>query len=71
MHEFVGALDQGTSSTRFIVFDHEGNTVASHQLEHRQILPRPGWVEHDPVEILERRLDDHACRTFRSWPTPR
>ena len=37
-----------------MVFDHEGNTVARHQLEHRQILPRPGWVEHDPLEILER-----------------
>ncbi len=54
MRDFVGALDQGTSSTRFMVFDHEGNTVARHQLEHRQILPRPGWVEHDPLEILER-----------------
>jgi glycerol kinase len=54
MHDFVGALDQGTSSTRFIVFDHEGNEVARHQLEHAQILPRPGWVEHDPLEILER-----------------
>ena len=54
MHDFVGALDQGTSSTRFIVFDHDGNEVARHQLEHAQILPRPGWVEHDPLEILER-----------------
>ncbi len=54
MHDFVGALDQGTSSTRFIVFDHDGNEVARHQLEHRQILPRPGWVEHDPMEILDR-----------------
>jgi glycerol kinase len=54
MHEFVGALDQGTSSTRFIVFDHDGREVASHQLEHQQILPRPGWVEHDPLEILDR-----------------
>jgi glycerol kinase len=54
MHDFVGALDQGTSSTRFIVFDHDGSEVASHQLEHGQILPRPGWVEHDPLEILER-----------------
>ena len=54
MHEFVGALDQGTSSTRFIVFDHDGREVASHQLEHKRILPRPGWVEHDPLEILDR-----------------
>ncbi|MFI9273279.1 glycerol kinase GlpK [Kitasatospora sp. NPDC052896] len=54
MAEFVGAVDQGTTSTRFMVFDHEGGEVARHQLEHTQILPRPGWVEHDPVEIWER-----------------
>jgi glycerol kinase len=54
MPEFVGAIDQGTTSTRFMVFDHDGREVARHQLEHKQILPRPGWVEHDPVEILER-----------------
>jgi glycerol kinase len=52
--EFVGAVDQGTTSTRFMIFDHEGNEVARHQLEHRQILPQAGWVEHDPVEIWER-----------------
>jgi glycerol kinase len=52
--EFVGAVDQGTTSTRFMVFDHAGNEVARRQLEHQQILPRPGWVEHDPVEIWER-----------------
>jgi glycerol kinase len=52
--DFVGAVDQGTTSTRFMVFDHDGNEVARHQLEHEQILPRAGWVEHDPVEIWER-----------------
>ena len=50
----VAALDQGTTSSRCILFDHAGSIVASHQLEHRQITPRPGWVEHDPDEILER-----------------
>jgi glycerol kinase len=54
MHEFVGAIDQGTTSTRFMIFDHDARVVASHQLEHSQILPNPGWVEHDPLEILER-----------------
>jgi glycerol kinase len=54
MPEFAGAVDQGTTSTRFMVFDHGGAVVGSHQLEHTQILPRPGWVEHDPVEIWER-----------------
>src|SRR5690242_10094821 len=54
MADFVGAVDQGTTSTRFMIFDHAGNEVARHQLEHSQILPRSGWVEHDPVEIWER-----------------
>ena len=54
MPDFVGAVDQGTTSTRFMVFDHSGNEVARHQLEHEQILPRAGWVEHDPVEIWQR-----------------
>ncbi|MEZ0580630.1 glycerol kinase GlpK [Nocardioides sp. MH1] len=51
---FVGAIDQGTTSTRFMVFDHDGAEVARHQLEHEQVLPRAGWVEHNPVEIWER-----------------
>ena len=51
---FVGAVDQGTTSTRFIVFDENGRSVASAQEEHRQIFPQPGWVEHDPAEILEK-----------------
>jgi glycerol kinase len=54
MADLVGALDQGTTSTRFMVFDHGGNEVGRHQLEHEQILPRAGWVEHSPVEIWER-----------------
>src|SRR5215467_9765889 len=54
MADFVGAIDQGTTSTRFMVFDHDGNEVGRHQLEHEQILPRAGWVEHDPLEIWER-----------------
>jgi glycerol kinase len=54
MAEFVGAIDQGTTSTRFMVFNGEGTPIASRQLEHSQILPRPGWVEHDPLEIVER-----------------
>ncbi|MFB9708725.1 FGGY family carbohydrate kinase, partial [Streptosporangium nondiastaticum] len=54
MADFVGAVDQGTTSTRFMIFDHGGNEIARHQLEHEQILPRAGWVEHNPVEIWER-----------------
>jgi glycerol kinase len=54
MADFVGAVDQGTTSTRFMIFDHGGNEVGRHQLEHEQILPQAGWVEHDPTEIWER-----------------
>jgi glycerol kinase len=54
MADFVGAVDQGTTSTRFMIFDHSGNEVGKHQLEHEQILPQAGWVEHNPVEIWER-----------------
>jgi len=49
--KYVLAIDQGTTSTRAIVFDHAGNAVASAQLEHAQIFPKAGWVEHDPEEI--------------------
>jgi glycerol kinase len=54
MADFVGAVDQGTTSTRFMIFDHGGNEVGRHQLEHEQILPQAGWVEHNPLEIWER-----------------
>jgi glycerol kinase len=54
MPEFVGAVDQGTTSTRFMIFDHDGAEVAKYQLEHEQILPRSGWVEHNPIEIWTR-----------------
>ena len=54
MADFVGAIDQGTTSTRFMIFDHAGSEVGRHQLEHEQILPQAGWVEHDPLEIWER-----------------
>ncbi len=51
---YIGALDQGTSSTRFMIFDADARVIASHQLEHKQIFPNPGWVEHDGAEIWER-----------------
>ncbi|HZJ22239.1 MAG TPA: glycerol kinase GlpK [Anaerolineales bacterium] len=54
MSQYVAAIDQGTTSTRFIVFDHGGNVIAVDQKEHRQIYPQPGWVEHDPLEIWVR-----------------
>ena len=51
MSRFVGAIDQGTTSTRFIVFDSGGAIIASAQMEHAQIMPQPGWVEHNAAEI--------------------
>ena len=53
MANYIGALDQGTTSNRFIIFDHSGNIVGLDQKEHEQIFPRPGWVEHNPVEIWQ------------------
>ena len=54
MAAYVGAIDQGTTSTRFIVFDKAGRIVSVAQREHEQIYPRPGWVEHDSDEIWRR-----------------
>ena len=65
MARYVGALDQGTTSTRFMVFDRGGNEISRHQLEHQQILPQPGWVEHDPLEIAA-RSDEVIARAMRN-----
>src|ERR1700741_2494470 len=54
MSVYLGAIDQGTTSTRFIVFDRTGRIVSVAQKEHEQIYPKPGWVEHDPEEIWRR-----------------
>lgn len=56
--EYVVALDQGTTSTRAIIFDSNANPVCSHQLEHRTIRPSPGWEEHDPLGKLLVTLTD-------------
>ena len=57
MAQYVGALDQGTTSTRFMIFDHAGQVVGIDQKEHEQIFPKPGWVEHDPAEIWTRCVE--------------
>jgi glycerol kinase len=54
MPKYVAAIDQGTTSTRFMIFDHSGNVIAVDQKEHQQIYPKPGWVEHNPLEIWTR-----------------
>ena len=51
MSKYIAAIDQGTTSTRCMIFNHSGEPIGVHQLEHEQIYPRPGWVEHDAVEI--------------------
>jgi len=58
---YIAAIDQGTTSTRFMIFDHGGNVITVDQKEHKQIYPKPGWVEHDPLEIWE----SAAFRRFR------
>ena len=57
MPNYIGAIDQGTTSSRFIVFDRSGRIVSTAQREHEQIYPRPGWVEHDPEEIWGRTTE--------------
>ncbi len=54
MVKYVAAIDQGTTSTRCMIFDHDGLVISSAQKEHKQIYPQPGWVEHNPMEIWER-----------------
>jgi glycerol kinase len=57
MSKYIGAIDQGTTSTRFIIFDHSGNIISVDQKEHKQIYPKPGWVEHDALEIWKNTRD--------------
>ena len=54
MSKFIASIDQGTTSTRCMLFDHHGSVISIAQKEHRQIYPQPGWVEHDPLEIWQR-----------------
>ena len=55
--KYTAAVDQGTTSTRFMIFDHAGQVVGVHQMEHEQIYPQAGWVEHNPMEIWDRTQD--------------
>ena len=63
MAKYVGALDQGTTSNRFIIFDHSGQIVAVDQKEHEQIFPKPGWVE--PSTTMPPRSRSRAARSGR------
>jgi glycerol kinase len=72
MAKYVGAIDQGTTRTRFMIFDHDGREVARHQLEHEQIRPAAGRLEHDPHEIWETTscvVSQISCGSCSSRPT--
>ena len=70
MSRYVGAIDQGTTSTRFIVFDGGGAIIASAQMEHAQIMPQPGWVEHDPDEIWSNTREVIGAALAKAELTP-
>ncbi|KAG1444245.1 hypothetical protein G6F56_010378 [Rhizopus delemar] len=53
MTKFIGSIDQGTTSTRFVIFDQQGSLITFHQIELQQHYPQPGWLEHDPYELLD------------------
>jgi glycerol kinase len=71
MTRYVGAIDQGTTSTRFIVFDRGGSIITSAQKEHQQIFPKPGWVEHDPMEIWLNTQEVAGAALARAGLAPR
>jgi glycerol kinase len=71
MPKYIAAIDQGTTSTRFIVFDHAGHVLAVEQKEHKQIYPKPGWVEHDPLEIWARTREVMAGVLSKNGIKPR
>ncbi|ORX92686.1 glycerol kinase [Basidiobolus meristosporus CBS 931.73] len=68
MPSFVGAIDQGTSSSRFLVFDHDGKVITYHQEEFEQHYPHAGWVEHDPMVILQSVLTcvEETCKKMKA-----
>lgn len=71
MADYVGAIDQGTTSTRFIVFDHAGNVIVEARKAHEQIFPKPGWVEHDPAEIWRNTEEVIASALTNAGLAPR
>ncbi|KPL83254.1 glycerol kinase [Thermanaerothrix daxensis] len=71
MAKYAAAIDQGTTSTRFMIFDHSGNVVGVDQKEHEQIYPKPGWVEHDPMEIWTRTQEVIEGALRRSGVSPK
>jgi glycerol kinase len=71
MADYVAAIDQGTTSTRFMIFDHSGKVITMDQKEHRQIYPKPGWVEHDALEIWRRTREVTAGALEKGGISPK
>ena len=71
MAKYSAAVDQGTTSTRFMIFDHHGKVVGIDQKEHEQIYPKPGWVEHDAMEIWTRTQEVIECALKKSDVSPK
>ncbi len=71
MAKYAAAVDQGTTSTRFMIFDHAGKVVGLDQKEHEQIYPKPGWVEHNPIEIWTRTQEVIAGALKKSGVDPK
>lgn len=70
MPKYIASIDQGTTSTRFMIFDHGGNVIAVDQKEHQQIYPKPGWVEHDALEVWQRTQEVMAGALKKSNVSP-
>lgn len=71
MLKYIASIDQGTTSTRCMIFDHHGSVVSVAQKEHRQIYPQPGWVEHDPLEIWQRTQEVISEATTKAKIKPK
>src|SRR5262245_39638920 len=70
MAKYAAAIDQGTTSTRCMLFDHKGTVVSIDQVENEQIYPKPGWVEHDPMEVIDNtnKVIDGAVKKAKAEP---
>ncbi len=71
MPDYILSLDQGTTSSRAIIFNHKGSIVAVSQKEFEQIYPKPGWVEHDPVEIWSTQVSVATEAMVKAGLNPR
>ena len=69
--KYIAALDQGTTSSRAVIFDENGAPVASHGIEFAQVYPKPGWVEHRPEDILQSQVEALRLAVEKSGPLVR